>query len=52
MENKKLDYIIITYKFKGIPTTEEKSEVVADMFRHGFAIEKISKTYIKFIKFY
>ena len=50
MENRTMVEVI--YKFKGVPTIEEKREVVADMFRHGFAIGKISKTYIRFIKFY
>ena len=52
MENKKLDYILVTYKFKGTPTEEEKREVISDMRKQGFDIEKISKTYIRFIKFY
>ena len=47
-----LDHIIVTYKFKGVPTQEEIDEVKRDMRKNGFSIEKISKTYIRFIKFY
>lgn len=52
MENKKLDYILVTYKFKGTPTEEEKREILDKMRKQGFYHEKISKTYIRFIKFY
>ena len=52
MENKKLDYITITYKFKVTPTEEEKREVIEKMHKQGFGLEKTSKTYIRFIKFY
>ena len=46
-----IDYITVTYKFKGTPTQEEKREVIAEMRKHGFMVEKNSKTYIRFIKF-
>lgn len=46
-----LDYIIVIYKFKGKITEEKRQEVIKDMRKQGFSIEKNSKTYIRFIKF-
>ena len=46
-----LDYIIVIYKFKGKITEGKRQEVIKDMRKQGFSIEKISKTYIRFIKF-
>ena len=46
-----LDYIIVIYKFKGKIREHKRKEVIKDMRKQGFGIEKISKTYIRFIKF-
>ena len=46
-----IDYITVTYKIKGNITEEKKQEIIKDMHKQGFSIEKITKTYIRFIKF-
>lgn len=48
---KMIDYITVTYKIKGNITEEKKQEIIKDMHKQGFSIEKITKTYIRFIKF-